>query len=108
MRPPASEEARFPIEIRAVLPEVDWAGAFSSFWIDPDTPRIDGPRWPTVIAVNRNNRSRVLLDTETDKEAIAQGERIRSDLESLGVRRWSQKYGVPWSFVTGERPSPRR
>jgi hypothetical protein len=100
-RPLPSDESTLPIEIRVDLPRVDWIGAFFTFWTDPKAPRVDGPLWPSVVVVNRHGREHHLLETPSKKEAIAQAKQIRSDFESLGPRAWSQKYDVPWSFVTG-------
>lgn len=66
-----------------------------------DTAWVEGSRWPSVIAVNQFGREHQLLELPTKKEAMAQGALVRADLQDLGPRRWCEKYGVPWAFVTG-------
>ena len=99
---PPHEDATFPIEIRAAIPKVAWSRAIGSFLSESrDASWVDGSRWPSVIAVNRLGRERQVLEAPTKKEALAQESKVRSDLESLGLRRWCEKYDVPWTFVTG-------
>jgi hypothetical protein len=99
---PPHEDAAFPIEIRAAIPKIAWSKAIGSFLSESrDESWVDGSRWPSVIAVNRFGRERQVLEAPTKKEALAQLSRVRKDLESLGLRRWCEKYDVPWTFVTG-------
>jgi hypothetical protein len=92
----------YPIEIRVKEPEsylkfLQVAYAETQGF---NPQRVDGSRWPVVIAVNRLGHERQLLECETKKKAAAEFERIRADLEILGLRDWCERYGVPWSFVT--------
>jgi hypothetical protein len=99
---PPGEDAAFPIEIRAAIPKISWRTAIGSFLSESrDESWVEGSRWPSVLAVNRFGLERLLLEAPTKKEALAQLAQVRSDLEGLGVRRWCEKYDVPWTFVTG-------
>ncbi len=95
------EASAFAIDIRVVLPKVAWSRAIASFLSESrDESWVDGTRWPSVIAVNRFGQDRQLLEAPTKKEALAQLAKVRADLEGLGLRRWCEKYDVPWTFVT--------
>jgi hypothetical protein len=101
---PANEEDVYPIEIRAALPKVIWTRVIANFLVEGnnnDLPWVEGSKWPSVIAVNRFGRKWLLVEFQSKKEATAQVERVRTDLQSLGLRRWCEKYDVPWIFVTG-------
>ena len=81
---------------------MSWSKVIGSFLSESrDESWVDGSRWPAVIAVNQSGREHQVLEAPTKKEALAQLSQVRSDLESLGVRRWCEKYDVPWTFVTG-------
>jgi hypothetical protein len=96
------DETAFPLEIHAAIPKVSWSKAIGSFLSESrDESWVEGSRWPSVIAVNRFGLKRQVLEAPTKKEALAQMSQVRSDLESLGLRRWCEKYDVPWTFVTG-------
>jgi hypothetical protein len=100
--PPPIAKKEYRIEIRVREPEsflkfLQVAYAESQGW---NPLQVEGSRWPVVIAVNRLGQERQLLECETTKKATAEVERVRADLEILGLRIWCEKYGVPPSFVT--------
>jgi hypothetical protein len=95
--PAPNEEDLFSIDIRVALPQIADTYGIAGFL----SGTVDGSRWPSVIAVNRFGQERQLLELQTKKQAMAQAALVRADLESLGRRRWCEKYDVPWSFVTG-------
>jgi hypothetical protein len=98
---PPEDDAACPIEIRAALPKMSWRKVIGSILSESDEAWVEGSRWPSVIAINRFGQERQVLEAPTKKEALAQLSQVRGDLESLGVRRWCEKYDVPWTFVTG-------
>jgi hypothetical protein len=95
------EPGAHSIDIQVVLPKITWSRAIASFLSESrDESWVDGARWPSVIAVNRFGQDRRLMEAPTKKEALAQLAKVRTDLEGLGLRRWCEKYDVPWAFVT--------
>jgi hypothetical protein len=55
---------------------------------------------PAVIAENARGDRRVIAVLETQQDAKSKAAVIESDLETLGVAAWCERYGVPPDFVT--------
>lgn len=57
-------------------------------------------RWPAIVAVNRFGEERKLLESDSEEQAVTNVDRVQADFDILGLRRWCEKYDVPWDFVT--------
>jgi Protein of unknown function (DUF2510) len=100
--PPSSGTREYLIDIRVQEPEsfqkwLEMAPGGHHSW---NPQWAEGSRWPVVVAVDRLGQKRQLVECETKKKAAAEVERVRANLETLGLQDWCEKYGVPWSFVT--------
>jgi hypothetical protein len=55
--------------------------------------------WPSVVVVNRRGEQRRLEKFDSNEKADARAERIRVDLQILGLEAWCERYDVPLEFV---------
>jgi hypothetical protein len=56
-------------------------------------------RWNQSLAVGRSREQTRLEKFDSNEEADARAERIRVDLEILGLEAWCERYDVPLEFV---------
>jgi hypothetical protein len=94
---------RYPIQIRATYAKSSWIKFLAIGLLNAGTGQgsaEDGiSHWPSVVVVNRLGRERRVLKLESNDEADASAQRVKAELEILGLERWCEKYDVPLKFA---------
>jgi hypothetical protein len=67
---------------------------------DDGTSAATASKWPSVVVVNHVGQTkRVIGRLRSDEEALAQADRVRRDLDALGIVQWCEKYKIPLKWA---------
>jgi len=110
--PPEHPAADQTVEILATKTRLSWLRFFliessaSARGTIPEARGDDGTsaatasRWPSVVVVNPAGQSRRILGKlQSNEEAVAQADRIRTELDILGIAQWCEKYNIPLKWA---------
>jgi hypothetical protein len=113
--PPSSDYVRSSdcgLEIMATKARMGWLSFFlfessaSARGTIPEARGDDGAsaatlsKWPSVVVVNRAGESRRILGRlQSNEEAVAQADRVRTELDILGIAQWCEKYNIPLKWA---------
>src|SRR5580658_4437472 len=97
------DESECSVQIRAAKAKTSWIKFFVVGLLNRGIVQADDgiSRKPAVVAVNRHSKERRLLKYESNDEAEQAVERVRADLDILGIRQWCDKYDVPLVVCEG-------
>jgi len=101
-------DSDYGIEILATKARLSWFRFFliessaSTRGTSPEARGDDGTsaatisKWPSVVVVNCAGQSRRIIGKlKSDEEAVVQADRVRTELDILGVAQWCEKYNIP-------------
>jgi hypothetical protein len=67
---------------------------------DDGTSAATASKWPSVVVVNRVGQTkRIIGKLHSDEEAMAQADRVRTELDTLGMTQWCEKYKIPLKWA---------
>ena len=72
---------------------------------DDGTSAATASKWPSVVVVNPVGQTkRIIGRLHSDEEALAQADRVRRDLDTLGMAQWCEKYRIPLKWAQRSHP----
>jgi hypothetical protein len=105
-------DSNYGVEILATKARMSWLRFFlteSSASTRGEVPEARGDdgtsaatisKWPSVVVVNPAGESRRILGKlQSNEEAVAQADRVRTELGVLGIAQWCEKYKIPLKWA---------
>jgi hypothetical protein len=70
---------------------IEWLVAF----VSSSSPNLDAGDRPAVVFRNGHGAFQRVLETETFDEALQGADRLKEELEAIGLDKWCKRYGIP-------------